>query len=46
MILDSVNNCEIDIRKELLQNIILTGGNSLLYGFNSKLNQKLNDIIP
>ena len=33
MVLDAINQCDIDIKKELFSNIILTGGNSLLSGF-------------
>jgi len=37
MAIDSINQCDIDIKRELFSNIILTGGNSLLNGFSSKL---------
>lgn len=37
MIVDSINSCDIDIKKELFSNIIVTGGNSLLNGFCSRL---------
>jgi actin-like protein 6A len=46
MILDSINLCDIDIKKELFSNIIFTGGNSLLSGFLSRLQTKLNDVAP
>ena len=37
MVLDSINLCDIDIKKELFSNIILTGGNSLLPGLSIRL---------
>jgi hypothetical protein len=37
MILESINSCDIDIKRQLFNNIILTGGNSLLSGFSSRL---------
>lgn len=46
MVLDAINSCDLDIKKELFQNIILTGGNSLLAGFSSRLQTKLNDVAP
>lgn len=46
MIIDSINQCEVDIKKDLFTNIVLTGGNSLLTGFTSRLTYKLNDIAP
>ena len=38
MTVDSINLCEIDIKRDLFANIILTGGNSLLNGFSNRLN--------
>ena len=46
MIMESVNKCDIDLRKELLSNIIVTGGNSLIPGFVDVLQKKLYDIAP
>jgi actin-related protein len=34
---DSIFNCELDSRKEIYQNIIVTGGNSCFTGFNDRL---------
>jgi len=31
--MDSIHESSIDLKKELLSNIIVTGGNSLLKGF-------------
>ena len=46
MIMESINKCDIDLRKELLSNIIVTGGNSLIPGFVEVLQKKLYDIAP
>ena len=43
MITDSVTKVDLDIRKELYNNIIVTGGNSLLSGFAERLQNKLNE---
>lgn len=46
MILESINKCDVDLRKELLSNIILTGGNTLFAGFPDAMQKKLLDIAP
>ena len=46
MIFDSINSCDIDIRKELFQNIILCGGNTTISGFQSRVHQKLVEMVP
>ncbi len=33
IVMDSIHACTVDLKKELLQNIIVTGGNSLLRGY-------------
>lgn len=42
---DNINQCDIDIKKELYNNVIVTGGNSLLDGFVPKLQQKLAEVV-
>ena len=46
MVLDSINRSDIDIRKELLSNIIVCGGNTLLTGVVEKLQQKVSETAP
>ena len=46
MVLDSINRSDIDIRKELLSNIIVCGGNTLLSGVVEKLQQKISETAP
>lgn len=42
----SVMNCDLDIRKELFNNILLTGGTSLIPGLEDRLLQELTAISP
>jgi actin-related protein len=37
MILDCVNACDVDLRKDLYSNIVICGGNSLLGSLNDQL---------
>jgi actin-related protein len=38
--------CEPDLKSQLLQNVVLTGGGSLLVGFAERLNNELNKQWP
>lgn len=42
MILESVNQCDVDIRRDLCSGIIVTGGNTLYSGFVERLTEELN----
>jgi len=42
LILESIKKCDLTIRKELLDNLILCGGNTLLHGFRERLDKELN----
>ena len=44
IIVDSIDKCEISTRKELLNNIILGGGNTCIKGFESRLKAEINNI--
>ena len=44
MIVDSIDKCEISTRKELLNNIILGGGNTYIKGFEQILKSEINNI--
>jgi len=46
MVAESVNACDVDIRKELYNNLILTGGTSLIPGFGARLTNELNLDLP
>ena len=43
---NSISKCDIDLRRELYSNIIVTGGNTLLPGFTERLNKELLDSGP
>ncbi|KAI0881458.1 Actin/actin-like protein [Annulohypoxylon maeteangense] len=42
----AVNAVDVDLRPNLLGNIVVTGGSSLLNGFNDRLNQELSIMYP
>ncbi|CAG8612262.1 7118_t:CDS:2, partial [Diversispora eburnea] len=46
MICNSVNSCDIDSQPHLLNNIILTGGTTLLPGFTDRVNYELSMMRP
>ncbi|KAF3400607.1 Actin-related protein 4 [Talaromyces pinophilus] len=46
LIKNSLNAVDVDIRPHLLQNVVVTGASSLLYGFNDRLNQELMQLYP
>jgi len=46
MIYDAVSKCDLDIRRELFNNVIVTGGNSLLPGFHERLANELPEVAP
>ncbi|KAI7906029.1 actin family [Cokeromyces recurvatus] len=41
MVYNSINNCDIDLRPLLFNNVVVTGGNTLFNGFNERLNYEL-----
>eukprot|EP01112_Ceratiomyxa_fruticulosa_P000664 TRINITY_DN105_c0_g1_i2.p1 TRINITY_DN105_c0_g1~~TRINITY_DN105_c0_g1_i2.p1 ORF type:complete len:453 (+),score=92.91 TRINITY_DN105_c0_g1_i2:381-1739(+) len=46
MVYDSISKSDQDLRKDLWQNIIVTGGNTLIQGFNERLNYALQELSP
>lgn len=46
MVVDSISMTDIDIRKDLFQNLILTGGNSCFKGFTERLQRQITEIAP
>ncbi|CAG7718635.1 unnamed protein product [Allacma fusca] len=46
LLLQSIQNCEVDIRKEVSQNIFLVGGCSLIPGFAERLEFELTKLCP
>mmetsp|Transcript_25428 Transcript_25428/g.28240 ORF Transcript_25428/g.28240 Transcript_25428/m.28240 type:complete len:129 (+) Transcript_25428:761-1147(+) len=45
-ITESINQTDLDIRKELYSNILATGGNCMMQGFVSRLQKELPEIAP
>lgn len=37
MVINSIKNCDIDVRKTLYGSVVVAGGTSLLTGFNERL---------
>ena len=46
MIVESISKSDIDIRRDLFQNIILSGGTTMMKGFQERLQKQLPDISP
>lgn len=39
LVVNTIKSCDIELRKELMQNIITSGGTTLLRGFSDKLHK-------
>lgn len=46
MIFQSIQKCDIDIKKEMYGNIVLSGGNTLLPGFAERITTELDNKAP
>ncbi|DAZ99454.1 TPA: hypothetical protein N0F65_004087 [Lagenidium giganteum] len=46
MIYDAVQLCDADLRREMLSNIILCGGGSLMHGLTERLHAELTTMVP
>lgn len=46
MIYNSIEECELDIRRDLYSNIILSGGTSMYEGISERLNEELKSRVP
>jgi len=44
--MESINKCDIDIRETLFSNILITGGNSIVPGFNERLESGIHSRAP
>jgi actin-related protein 4 len=42
----AISRCDVDVRRELLGNVLVTGGSSLLGGLTQRLTRELSDIAP
>lgn len=43
---ESINKCDIDLKKDFLQGILVTGGSSLLGGLRERLEKEMTDSCP
>eukprot|EP00798_Chlamydomonas_sp_ICE-L_P024042 gene24042-9619_t len=46
MIMDSINHCDLDVRKELYSGAILTGGSALLSGLRDRVEREMVEVGP
>ena len=46
MVVESIGKTDIDIRRDLFSNIIITGGNTCFRGFLERLQRQVPDIAP
>lgn len=44
MVYLSIEKCDLDIRKDLYSNIVLTGGSTMFLGFQERLNKEITDL--
>jgi len=43
---DSIGKCDIDIRKDLYTNVVLSGGTTMFFGIDTRLKQELSQLAP
>jgi actin-related protein len=46
LVTESVNKCEIDVRKSLLSNVVLSGGTTMFPGFSERLTKEIKYNVP
>lgn len=46
LVWDSISRCDIDIRKSLLHNVVLSGGSTMFRGFQERLTRELKGFAP
>lgn len=46
LLLDSINRCDVDIRREMYNGVVLSGGTSLFTGLRDRLEKDLFDLAP
>ncbi|XP_005105689.1 actin, clone 302 [Aplysia californica] len=46
LLYNSVQSCDIDIRKDLLHNTVLSGGSTMYPGFADRMQKELTDLVP
>ena len=46
MIYQSIMKCDLDVRKDLYNNVILSGGNTMFPGATERVSKELQGLIP
>ncbi|XP_075696843.1 actin, cytoplasmic 1-like [Rhinoderma darwinii] len=46
MIFDSILRCDIDIRRPLYKNILLSGGSTLFHGLEDRIHKEITSLVP
>jgi len=46
IVYDSIQKCDIDIRKDLWTNVVLSGGTTMFNGIDTRLHKELKDQAP
>jgi len=46
MINNSIQNCDSDLRRELVRSVVVSGGNTLIKGFPDRLTNELSEVLP
>lgn len=46
LIMEAIDKCDVDVKKEMLGGILLTGGNSAFRNMKERLEKELADITP
>ncbi len=43
---NSINSCDVDLKRDLFKNIILSGGNTMIDGLSTRLKMELDKMVP
>jgi len=46
MVWDSIRQCDLDIRRDLAANVVLSGGTTMIAGFGKRMKQELASLVP
>jgi len=46
MVADAIQNIDLDLRKDIQNNIVLTGGNTYTNGFADRMHKELSRLLP
>lgn len=44
--IDSIQKCDIDIRSDLYENVVLSGGSTMFKNYEVRLERELQELIP